>query len=59
MLRRKPKLIAGSVAGSAGIKKLEEALDYLRSVYLDPLQPTNTRLRAAQIAIEHERPDWR
>jgi hypothetical protein len=33
-----------------------DALDYLRSVYSDPLQPTNTRLKAAAIAIEYERP---
>ena len=33
-----------------------DALDYLKSVYCDPLQPTHTRLKAASIAIEYERP---
>lgn len=33
-----------------------DALGFLRTVYRDPLQPTGVRLRAAQIAIEYERP---
>ena len=33
-----------------------DALGFLRHVYRDPLQPTGVRLRAAQIAIEYERP---
>jgi hypothetical protein len=40
--------------GTAGT--LQDALDYLRSVYLDPLEPTSVRMRAASIAIEYERP---
>ena len=39
-------------AGTAGTK----AIDYLRSVYQNPLQPDNVRLRAAAIAIEYELP---
>jgi|SRR6516162_3696792 hypothetical protein len=37
-------------------ERVIDALSYLRSVYNDPLQPTNTRLKAAAIAIEYERP---
>jgi hypothetical protein len=33
-----------------------EALDYLRSVYRNPLECTHVRLKAAAIAIEYERP---
>ena len=33
-----------------------EALDYLRSVYRNPLECTHVRLKAACIAIEYERP---
>jgi hypothetical protein len=33
-----------------------DAHTYLRSVYQDPLEPTHVRMRAAQIAIEYERP---
>jgi len=40
----------------SGLDPPDDALDYLRSVYCDPLQPTNTRLKAASIAIEYERP---
>jgi hypothetical protein len=36
-----------------------DALDYLRSVYRDPMQSPNTRMRAAAIAIEYERPRLR
>src|SRR5262249_35004010 len=43
---------AGTFAGTAGTK----AIDYLRSVYRNPLQPDNVRLRAAAIAIEYELP---
>jgi hypothetical protein len=43
---------AGTSAGSAGTK----AIDYLRSVYQNPLQPDNVRMRAAAIAIEYELP---
>ena len=32
------------------------AIDYLRSVYRNPLQPDNVRMRAAAIAIEYELP---
>jgi hypothetical protein len=35
---------------------VDDALEYLRSVYNDPLETTFTRVRAAQIAIEYERP---
>ena len=34
----------------------EDALDYLRSIYRDPLEPTPVRMKAAAIAIEYERP---
>jgi hypothetical protein len=34
----------------------EDALAYLRQVYRDPLENTHVRMRAAQIAIEYERP---
>jgi hypothetical protein len=43
---------AGTSAGSAGTK----AIDYLRSVYQNPLQPDNVRMKAASIAIEYELP---
>ena len=43
---------AGTSAGTAGTK----AIDYLRSVYQNPLQPDNVRMRAAAIAIEYELP---
>jgi hypothetical protein len=33
-----------------------EALDYLRSVYRNPLECTHVRLKAAAVAIEYERP---
>ena len=38
------------------IKPVEDALDYLRSVYCNPLESTFTRMKAAAIAIEYERP---
>jgi hypothetical protein len=48
---------AGTGAGTqTSTRSASDALDYLQSVYNDPLQPTNTRLRAASIAIEYERP---
>ena len=34
----------------------DDAHSYLRKVYNDPLQPDHVRIRAAQIAIEFERP---
>jgi hypothetical protein len=37
----------------------EDALDYLRSIYRDPLEPTPVRMKAAAIAIEYERPGLR
>jgi hypothetical protein len=43
---------AGTSAGTAGT----HAIDYLRSVYRNPLQPDNVRMRAAAIAIEYELP---
>jgi hypothetical protein len=43
---------AGTSAGTAGTK----AIDYLRSVYRNPLQPDNVRMRAAASAIEYELP---
>jgi len=43
---------AGTAAGTAGTK----AIDYLRSVYQNPLQPDNVRMKAAAIAIEYELP---
>ena len=43
---------AGTTAGTAGT----HAIDYLRSVYRNPLQPDNVRMRAAAIAIEYELP---
>ena len=43
---------AGTTAGTAGTN----AIDYLRSVYQNPLQPDNVRMRAAAIAIEYELP---
>ena len=43
---------AGTTAGTAGT----DAIDYLRSVYRNPLQPDNVRMRAAAIAIEYELP---
>ena len=43
---------AGTTAGTAGTN----AIDYLRSVYRNPLQPDNVRMRAAAIAIEYELP---
>lgn len=43
---------AGTTAGTAGTN----AIDYLRSVYRNPLQPDNVRMRAAPIAIEYELP---
>jgi hypothetical protein len=33
-----------------------DALDYLRKVYNNELESTHTRMRAAAIAIEYERP---
>jgi hypothetical protein len=36
--------------------QVTDALSYLRSIYLNPMEPTNTRLKAAGIAIEYERP---
>ena len=33
-----------------------DALGYLKQVYNDPDQPIHTRMRAAAIAIEYERP---
>jgi hypothetical protein len=49
---------AGTSAGTAGSLEGEEgdALAFLRGIYRDPMQPTSTRLRAASIAIEYERP---
>jgi len=49
---------AGTSAGTAGTLSGEEgdALAFLRATYRDPMQPTSIRLRAAQIAIEYERP---
>ena len=43
---------AGTTAGTA----CTNAIDYLRSVYQNPLQPDNVRMRAAAIAIEYELP---
>ena len=43
---------AGTIAGTA----CTNAIDYLRSVYRNPLQPDNVRMRAAAIAIEYELP---
>ena len=31
-------------------------MEYLRQVYQDPLESTHVRMKAAQIAIEYERP---
>ena len=45
-----------SDANRNGKWTMSDALDYLRSVYNDPLETTFTRIRAAQIAIEYERP---
>jgi hypothetical protein len=33
-----------------------DPLEYLRSVWADPLQPTSVRMRAAEIALPFERP---
>jgi hypothetical protein len=52
LARENAEFCAGSNAGSAG----SDALSYLQSVYNDPLQSTHTRLKAAAIAIEYERP---
>ena len=38
------------------IDRPEDALDYLRQVYQNPLESTFTRMKAASIAIEYERP---
>jgi hypothetical protein len=46
---------AGTTAGTAGTAGTK-AIDYLRSVYQNPLQPDNVRMRAAAIAIEYELP---
>jgi hypothetical protein len=43
---------ASTSASTASTK----AIDYLRSVYQNPLQPDNVRMRAAAIAIEYELP---
>jgi hypothetical protein len=48
------ELNAGTTAGSAGTDT--DALTYLRSIYTDPMQPTSTRLRAAGLALNYERP---
>ena len=51
------KLVAGIHAGDAGISDPEiSALDYLQSIYRDPLQPASVRMRAASIAIAFESP---
>src|SRR5215831_16913534 len=47
---------AGTDAGTAGTTSAADAHSYLKSIYNDPLQPTNVRMRAAAIAIEYERP---
>jgi hypothetical protein len=50
---------AGTFAGSAGSREAEleeDALEYLRSVYQNPLESTYVRMKAASIAIEYERP---
>jgi hypothetical protein len=49
---------AGIRAGAADIEKDEpvKALDYLQSIYRDPLQPASVRMRAASIAVQYETP---
>jgi hypothetical protein len=44
---------AGTVAGGCGYAN---ALEYLRSIYNDPLQPTHVRMKAAALALPHELP---
>jgi hypothetical protein len=52
------KMSAGISAGGADIESAEplRALEYLQSIYRDPLQPAPVRMRAATIAIQYESP---
>jgi hypothetical protein len=51
------KLVAGIHAGGAGIdRECSDALDYLQSIYRNPLEPTSLRMRAAALAIPFETP---
>ena len=45
-----------AAVSQAGPSLRQRALDYLRSVYRNPLESTHVRLRAAGIAIEYGRP---
>jgi hypothetical protein len=49
---------AGISAGAADIENDEpvRALEYLQSIYRDPLQPASVRMRAATIAVQYETP---
>jgi hypothetical protein len=51
-------LDAGTTAGSAGTSNPENmsSVDYLRSVYRNPLQPTPVRMKAAIEAAPYEAP---
>jgi hypothetical protein len=54
-MQRDQGVIAGTIAGTCGYQD-QDALDYLRSIYQNPLESTYVRMRAAATALPFERP---